>query len=244
MKIKVIEPVIRTENTELMEGEYEYIVSSLPNGTQIEIEYLEYGSESVESVTEQSFAIPEILRISKKAEEEGFNGIFIDCFADLGVFPLRELVQIPVVGGFISSMALASTLGENIAILATSNNFRKNLEKTVKSSSFKDSIVSTNYLDLTVLELLDKETTLKRLVESCKEIVEKDNADVIVLGCTVMYYLVDELRKRLLKEGCGVQIVEPKKTGLKILGLITDMGHSNSMSHIVTTNYETIHKKK
>lgn len=243
MKIKIIEPVLKTRNTDLMDGEYEYIISSLAENTEVDIEYLGYGSESVESVTEQSFAIPEILRISKKAEEEGFDGIFIDCFADPGVFPSREIVKIPVFGGFIPSMAMGSTLGENIAILATSDNFRKNLEKTVKSSSFSNSIVSLNYLNLTVLELLNRNTTLDKLVESCKTIVKRDKVDVIVLGCTVMFYLVDELRSRLKDEKIGVQIVEPKRTGLKTLGLIIEMNHSNSMNHIVCSNYEKIIKR-
>lgn len=243
MKIKIIEPVVKTANTNLMDGEYEYIISSLPENTEVDIEYLDFGSESVESVTEQSFAIPEILRISKKAEEEGFDGIFIDCFADPGVFPSREIVKIPVFGGFNPSIALASTLGENIAILATSDNFRKNLEKTVNSSSFSNSIVSLNYLNLTVLELLDRNTTLEKLIKACKTIVKKDNADVIVLGCTVMFYLIDELRLILKDEEIEVQIVEPKRTGLKMLELVTGMNHSNSINHIVSSNYEKIIKR-
>lgn len=240
MKIKIIEPVIRTNNTDLLPGEEEYIVSSTPNDTEVHIQYLDFGSESIESVTEQSHAIPEILRIVNESEEDDFDGVFIDCFADPGVFPSRELARIPVVGGFIPSMALASTLGENIAILATSKNFRKNLEKTVKSSNFNNSIVSLNYLDLTVLELLDREKTLKKLVESCINIVERDNADVIVLGCTVMFYLVDELRDILHNKGCKVQIVEPKRSGIKFLSMMVDMNHTNSISHIVTSNYGTI----
>lgn len=244
MKIKVIEPVIKTDNTDLMAGEYEYIRESFPSDWEIDIEYLDFGSESVESVTEQSHAIPEILRIAKKSEETGYDGIFIDCFADPGVFPAREIVGIPVVGGFMPSMALASTLGENIAILATSDNFRKNLEKTVRSSVFRDGIVSMNYLNLTVMELLDRDSTLEKLVESCREIVKRDNADVIVLGCTVMFYLVDELRTRLKSGGLGVQIVEPKKAGLRMLGLIADMNHTNSMNRIVSSNYESIVKRK
>ncbi|SHJ24462.1 allantoin racemase [Dethiosulfatibacter aminovorans DSM 17477] len=242
MRIKVIVPVIKTQNTDLMDGEYEYIESSLPPGTEFDIKYLDFGSESVESVTEQSFAVPEILRIAKKSEEEGFDGIFIDCFADPGVFPSREIVRIPVVGGFIPSMALASTLGERIAILATSNNFRKNLEKTVRSSAFEDSIVSLNNLDLTVLELLDRDKALSRLADSCKDIVKRDNADVIVLGCTVMYYLIDDLKDRLRYEGCRVQIIEPKRSGLKMLTLMAELNLTNSMNHIVSANYDKIKK--
>lgn len=244
MKIKVIVPIIRTKNTDLMDGEYQYIQGSLPKGWDVDIEYLDYGSESVESVTEQSFAIPEILKIAGRAQNEGFDGISIDCFADPGVFPVRENVTIPVLGAFMPSMALASTLGENIAILATSDNFRKNLERTVKSSPYSNSIVTMDYLNLTVLELLDRETTIERLVESCRNIVESHKADVIVLGCTVMFYLIDELRSRLDQAGISVQIVEPKRTGLKMLSLLAEMGHTNSMSHLVETNYENIKKRK
>jgi hypothetical protein len=55
-----------------------------------------------------------------------------------------------------------------------------------------------------------------------------------------MFYLVDDLKKKLEEENCIVQIVEPKRTGIKMLSMMIDMKHTNSMSHIVSANYETI----
>lgn len=240
MKIKIIEPVIETENTKSYEGEMEYLREHLNNDTIITKKYIEHGFESVESSTEQHFSIPDIMLEIKNAESEGYEGAFVNCFADPGVYPSRELVNIPVFGGFIPSMLMASASGEKIGIISTSKNFSRNLEKQVKTSEFSSKVVSIRYTDLTVLELSQKDKLLKAVVSESIKAYEESDVDVIVLGCTAMAYLVDDIKKELLNKGYNIPIIEPELTGLKFLENYISLGLTNSLKNKINTNIEKI----
>lgn len=240
LKIKIIEPVIETENTVSDNGEVKYLKRFLNSDTELEQKYIEHGFESLESSTEQHFCIPDILLEIIKAEKEGFDGAFVNCFADPGVYTARELVKIPVFGGFIPAMITACASGEKIGIIATSKNYSRNLEKQIKSSEFTDKVVSIRYTNLTVLELSQRDKLLNAVVSQTIKAFEEDDVDSIVLGCTVMSYIVDDIKSELIKKGYDIPVIEPKAVGLKYLETYIKLGLTNSLKNKIDTNIEKI----
>lgn len=240
MKIKIIEPVIETENTKGTIEERELITRCLSKNVDFDIEYIKYGPESIESISEENYAIPGIIDIALQAEKDNFDGIFINCFADPGVLASKELVDIPVFGGFVPSILTALAIGDNISILGTSSKSRSALNYAIKSNGFKDKIASTQFLDITVLDLLDKEKTISKMVDECIKAEDENNADVVVLGCTVLSNFADELRERLKKEKCYVKIIDPKMTGLKFLKMLIEMNITNSIKNKIITHLENV----
>ena len=57
-----------------------------------------------------------------KAEAGGADGVFITCFGDPAVPAARELVDIPVVGGFEPAVSTALNLGERFAVVTALDN--------------------------------------------------------------------------------------------------------------------------
>lgn len=240
MKIKIVEPIIETTNTLGYEGEMEYLRKNLSSDLILDKTFIKHGFESVESSTEQHFCIPDILLEIIKAENDGYDGIFVNCFADPGVYPGREVVKVPVFGGFVPSMLLACSSGEKISIIATSKNYSRNLEKQVKFSEFRDKVVSIRYTNLTVLELVQKEKLLNAVVSEAIHAYEEDDADVIVLGCTAMAYLINDIKTEIKRKGYEINVIEPEATGLKFMEMYLQLGLNNSLKNRINTNIEKL----
>ena len=97
MKIKNIIPVTGPVITPEM---IKYIRKYLSPDTEISTSQIKVGTPSIECEYDEAMAGPDVLRLCKEAEAEGCDGIFINCFGDPAVKAARELVNIPVFGGF------------------------------------------------------------------------------------------------------------------------------------------------
>jgi len=229
MKIKIIEPVIETENTRETEYDKEYIQRCLGTGVEYDIEFIARGLESLESLTEQAVNIPEVLKIVSKVDEDEFDGIFINCFDDPGVTVAHEITTLPIFGAFLPAITIASRIGHRIAIVTTSHKGDSSLEHLFCVYGVSNHIQAVHYLDEAVLDLDQKEKILNKLLQKCKIMHQQEAIDTVIIGCTAMSYLVDDLRKILRENDIPLQIVEPKMAGLKMVKIMAEMGLSNSL---------------
>lgn len=88
-------------------------------------------------------------------------------------------------------------------------------------------------VDIPVLELeKNLERTVDGIVEAAREAIERDGAEVIILGCTGMATLADRVRERL-----SVPIVEPAATTFKMAELLVKLGlrHHRGGTYLVPT---------
>lgn len=228
MKIKIIEPIIQTEDTRQTDFDKYYIQRCLGAEVEYEIEYIAHGFESIESLTEQALNIPEVLEIVSKVDEDEFDGIFINCFDDPGVAAAHEITTLPIFGAFLPAVTVASRIGHRISILTTSHKGKPSMEHLICASGVSNFIHSIHYLDEAVLDLAQKEKILDKLLQKCQDLHQHEAIDTIILGCTAMSYLIDDLRKILRENDLPLQIVEPKMAGLKMVKIMIEMGLSNS----------------
>jgi allantoin racemase len=238
MKIKIIEPVIETENTRETEFDHEYIQRCLGEGVEYDIEFIAQGLESLESLTEQAVNIPEVLKIVNKVDDEEFDGIFVNCFDDPGVAAAHEITKLPIFGGFLPAITIASRTGLRIAIVTTSHKGDASLEHLFKVYGVSKYIQDVRYLDEAVLDLNQKEKTLQNLLQQCKIMHQQKTIDTVIIGCTAMSYLVHDLKVILRENDLPLQIIEPKMAGLKMVKMVAEMGLSNSfLSASKTSDY-------
>ena len=112
MKIKIILPVISDVfNAEVVKEADQFISPD----TEIEVQNLDKGTASIESVYDEVLANPDIVKKVIQAEKDGFDAVFVDCFGDPGVEAAREMVSIPVVGGFQPAALLACMVAGSCA---------------------------------------------------------------------------------------------------------------------------------
>ncbi|MBM6588860.1 aspartate/glutamate racemase family protein [Brevibacterium sp. RIT 803] len=214
MHIRVILPVI---GDALLNHVTEEVQGWVGSGTTVDTASLARGTASIESEYDEALAAPGILDRIVEAKADGVDGVFISCFGDPGVHAAREIIDVPVVGGYEPAMLTAMSLGERIGIVTVLPNVLPMLHSLSRRYGIENRVGTIRVIDLPVLGLEDRETMVERLFEQSVDAIERNEADVLVLGCTGMLGVVQELMAKLAADGHRVPVVDP--TGAAITWL-------------------------
>lgn len=231
MHIRVILPVI---GDSLLEEVQKESASYAFPGTTIDVVSLERGTASIESEYDEALAAPGILDRVEQAKADGVDGIFITCFGDPGVHAAREIIDAPVVGGFEPAVLTAMSLGERAAIITVLPNVLPMLRGQIHRAGVQSRIGTIRYVDIPVLGLEDHSVLVDRLFEQALDAVTKAEADVIILGCTGMLGVADQLRGRLEAKGFSVPVIDPTAAAIKWLEGNIAMGLKPSRTTYMT----------
>lgn len=166
--------------------------------------------ESFESYTKASYEVMEYLQQTK-----GYDGILLACFGDPGLFALKEITRVPLIGIAESSFAIAQLLGYKFSIMAASQKAKPMMDQLVKSYGLENRLASVETLDLAIEEFLhNKELLLDALLEAGKRAISR-GAEVLIFGCAGMTMLGDDVERIL-----GLPIIDPIKAGIVSLDAI------------------------
>lgn len=152
------------------------------------------------------------------------EGVVLAGFGNVGIYALKELIGVPVVGLGEASMALASLLGHRFTVLTFMKKFIPYQEDLVQMLGFRDKCASVRAIDLQVERCAtDRVETMRQLEMEAQRIVESDGCEVIVLACSALCGYSDELSERL-----GVPVVDPVVAGVKMVELLVEAGLTHS----------------
>jgi allantoin racemase len=116
-------------------------------------------------------------------EGKGADAVIIACFGDPGLFALRELAPVPVIGMAEASCHLASTLGRKFSIVTGGHRWGPMLEEFVAAIGLATNLASVRTVDASGADIAAKpEVALDSLASVCRKAVEEDGAEVVVLG--------------------------------------------------------------
>lgn len=227
MKIKVIYPVPALA-PELAGATEKYLERSVLPGTELEFDYIEQGYLSVETAAQDIVNGAEVVKQVMKLQDEDCDGIFINCFDDPALLAAREVSKKPVLAPYSAAVSFAGLLSEKIGIITTDMYGISCEERKAREYGFTDRIAAVKPVDFTVLELKAEELT-ERVVSCCREF-ESERITAVVLGCTGMNRIAETAQEILRKEGSRVQLIEPLKTGVKMLELMIQLGFTDSIA--------------
>ena len=204
-------------------GRQEALQQFLSPGATLETRDVE-GPKSIESMWEEYLHVPPLMEMAVQLEREGFDAIVPGCFGDPGLDGVRELVSIPVVGPGASSMLLAAGLGHKFGIITILPSVIRPLENLALLTGVSAKLAVVRDIGVPVLELnADRERTFERLIDVARDTIERDRADVLVLGCGTLSFHSEELQKAV-----GVPVVNPLRTALRTAELLVSSGLSHS----------------
>jgi Asp/Glu/hydantoin racemase len=116
-------------------------------------------------------------------EGRGADAVVIACFGDPGLFALRELSPVPVVGMAEASCHLASTLGRKFSIVSGGHRWGPMLEEFVAAIGLAANLASVRTVAPSGGEIAaNPDGVLDMLAEACVETVRRDGADAVILG--------------------------------------------------------------
>jgi allantoin racemase len=221
MKLTVVSPLIGEAFAEHVRKEVAQWVSP---DLAIDVVKVQRGVASIESEYDEALAGPGILEAVQQAAADGADAVFITCFGDPAVHAAREVVDIPVVGGFEPAMLTALSLGEHVGIVTVLPNVVPMISGLVRRYGLSDRCTDIRVVDLPVLSLDEPDKLLGLLHREATAAIQSGNADVIVLGCTGMIGVARELQARLASDGTFVPVIDPTGTALLWLEKLTRLG--------------------
>ncbi|MDH5363667.1 MAG: aspartate/glutamate racemase family protein [Dehalococcoidia bacterium] len=225
MKIKVIVPVTTKEFVAPTREEVEKFASK---GTEIDVEAIEYGTASIESSYDEMLVAPGIIKVAEKAQSDGFDGVITDCMCDPALDALREKLDIPVVGPGSISMLCAADLAHRFSVVTVLENVVTILENRVMEVGLGSKLASVRFINIPVLDLTDVKKLTSALVDESIKAIAEDGAHAIVLGCTGMLGVADDLSDALKKKGYGVPVIYPVAVAVKYLEMLIALGLKQS----------------
>jgi allantoin racemase len=179
--------------------------------------------EAHESLTALNLAIPQLIKNAIRAEQEGIDGIMIDCMADPGVEVLRESVSIPVLGPGHTSMYAAAMLGQRFSMLVTTEFSARYFLQHVHKAGLGSRLASIHAVGIAPEEIeADPERTVEQLLAAAVEAITVARADTLILGCTGFVSHAETLRQKLKAMQLSVALIDPFAITINMLVALTD----------------------
>lgn len=225
MKIKVIVPITTRDFIEPTREEVEKFASK---GTEIDVECLEYGTASIESMYDEMLNAPGIIKVAEKSQSQGFEGVIIDCMGDPALDAVREKLDIPVVGPGRVSMLYAADLAHRFSIVTVLENVVALLQSKVVEVGLGSKLASVRSINIPVLDLTDGKKLTDALVDESVKAIEEDGAHAIVLGCTGMLGVADDLSDSLKKKRYEIPVIYPVAVSVKYLETLISLNLTQS----------------
>lgn len=197
----------------------------LPDGTDIRHVQIEEGSVTIECEYDEAFSAPQVIKLAMaEAEKGGVDGVFVNCFGDPGVRAVREVLKVPVFGGFEPAIYLALGLGDTVGIVTVLRNVVPMIRGAIARAGLEGRITSLRTLDMPVLELADRGKLMENLYTECRRAVEEDGVSVLVMGCTGIVGVNDDMMGRLRADGYDVPVLEAAQCAVALTELYARMG--------------------
>ncbi|WP_328411837.1 aspartate/glutamate racemase family protein [Nocardia sp. NBC_00403] len=200
MRIRVVNPNTTRAMTETIERCAKAVAGP---GTRLDAVTSEMGPASIESHYDEALSIPGLLAAIQRGEREGIDGYVIACFGDPGLDAGRELAGGPVIGIAEAAMHAASHLGRGFSVVTTLNRTIGRAEELAQRYGMQRFCRGVHACEVPVLALETDPQARKIVTEACREAVEADGSDAIVLGCAGMADLCEHIRDEI-----GVPVVD------------------------------------
>lgn len=241
MRLAEIIPVTNLPEREF-EDEKAYLSHFVSSDVELDIYAVDEGVKSLESEIHSAIATKGIIAKCIELEKKGYDGIFVSCFDDPGIKAARECIKIPIIGGGESSLSIALNLADRVTIIAPSENSIPSTIQKVRLYGLNDRVASVRSVNVYILDIKTQKSLSQNIVETILKAVLEDGTQAIVLGCTAMVSIVDNIRKILNKEGLDIPVIEPASVCISLLETIVrcKLNQSRITYPFVENGYELL----
>lgn len=133
----------------------------------------------------------------------------IGCFSDPGLGLCREEIRAPVVGIAEAAYGEAALLGRRFGVVSIKAGSIARHAGAIEALGLGSRLAGDRALDLGVLDLLDEDRAIARIIEVGTLLCHADRADVLVLGCASM-----GVYRARIEAALGVPVVDPTQAAV------------------------------
>lgn len=215
LRICILAPVgVSTFNQSILDA----VSPVIPNDVLVDVRNLPSGTPHIQDRIDWLENGPAVVTMAVQLEKEGFDGIWLSDFDMCGVEAAREVINIPIVGGFPVAAFSALLLSQRFSIVTVLQSTLAMQRGHVQNYGLQDSFCSIHAIDCPVDQLADKSVVIPKILESALLAVKRDGAQSILLGCTGFVGVAREV-ELLLEErlNCYVPVIDPNQAGFSML---------------------------
>ena len=225
MKIVYVAPFPMEKNELVRRGEL--LKEWAAPGVEVDIIRVEKGPASIESMYEEYLSIPATANLIFRLEQQGYDAAVLGCAGDPGLEAMREITShMLVVGPGQASLLAAAMIGHRFSLLTILDSTINSGYELAHKAGVAAKLASVRSINVSVLDLAkDKAATLNKIITVGREAIDRDGADVLILGCMSMGFLnVAEEVQATLK----VPVINPSKLALKAAEALVGSGLRHS----------------
>lgn len=199
------------------------------------------GPASVESYIESEMSVGPVLKRLIKLHGT-YDAVIVGCADDPGISSIRELVNVPVVGPFESSLAVASMLGPFFGVVSILEEVNTETKVLVRRLGFAEQLAGVASIDCNVLDMMEglipEHAVTKVVTDACARLAET-GACSFVLGCmTLAFLLIDEPATASL----GLPVINPAKVAVNMAELMLSTKLKQSRKAYPRPNFGKLEK--
>lgn len=204
--------------------------------TELTVVSLARGPQHLEYHYYEALILVDTLHEVKRAENEGYDAAVIGCFYDPGLREAREITRrLVVTAPAEACLHIAGTLGHKFSIVVGRDKWIPEMMENVVNYGFEHRLASFKSVGLGVHDFhRDERVTRARLIAAAREAVEKDRAEVVILGCTIQFGFYRELQAEI-----GVPVIDAILAPLKYAEFLVDLRDRFGWSHSKKIGYES-----
>lgn len=179
------------------------------------------GPEFIDSWIDSSLATVGMLSLIK--DHKDVDGIVIACFSDPGLFAIREIVDVPVVGIAESSFLTACMIGFRFGILGGTPKDIPWMENILWNYGLEKRCAGVVPINMSVEETRkDRERTITMLGDASRKLISM-GAESVILGCGSWSGYRSDLEIMV-----GAPVIEPIQAACWQLRALVEMGLRSS----------------
>jgi Asp/Glu/hydantoin racemase len=174
------------------------------------------------------------------AEKNNYDGVFISCQLDIGLYEARTLVDIPVTGTLESAALLCYTMGKHFTLLSVdyqNGEIQRDLLRTYGLDGNLASIISIG-IDANDLypEKTSEDAVFERTVAAAKRARTEHGAELVIPGCTLFGSLLSH-RKAEFEEEVGIPAVDGMVAGFKLAEMRAELNLLGALPAVSRAGY-------
>jgi allantoin racemase len=152
------------------------------------------------------------------------DAVVLAGFGNVGIYALKEILEIPVISISEASMAVACLLGHKFTTITMLKQFIPYQEDLVRLFGFDQKCASCRSININVERAAtDREATLTELKDEVQRVLKEDQAEVIILACAGLCGYEDELSEMI-----GIPVLDPVVVAVKVAEMMVESGLSHS----------------
>lgn len=197
---------------------------SLRAGTEVEIRHLDDCPRNIDYYVPKHLVEVEVLRAVRRADRDGFDALVIGCCYDPALTQARELTDMPVIGPLEASVALARHFGHRFSVVTDHRKAVPELEDLVRRYGLESNCRSVRAIDWYVDDMIRDTPAVARDAHArCTEVLERDGAEVVVLGCTIVAACFEKAILDGAHDLGELAVVNPNLMAVKMAELFADL---------------------